>query len=98
MISQNIQTLRTREGMTQEGRAERLGVSRQAVAKWESDESMPDLDNASAIAALKTFNRAVGASAPDDQDRQERPCKRNSSRWIWKTAPPEMPSRKDSSR
>lgn len=35
-LSENLQYLRTRQGMTQEQLAERLEVSRQSVSKWES--------------------------------------------------------------
>lgn len=52
MISQNISTLRTVCGLTQEELAARIGVSRQSVAKWESGESAPDLSNASALARV----------------------------------------------
>ena len=52
MISQNIATLRHLNELTQEELAARLGVSRQTVAKWEAAESMPDLVNAQALAAL----------------------------------------------
>lgn len=50
MISQNIQTLRRTHGLTQEQLAEKVGVSRQTVAKWESGESVPDLANSDALA------------------------------------------------
>lgn len=50
MISQNIQTLRRTHGLTQEQLAEKVGVSRQTVAKWESGESVPDLANGDALA------------------------------------------------
>lgn len=50
MISQNIQSLRTRTGLTQEELAERIGVARQTVAKWESGDALPDLPNAQALA------------------------------------------------
>lgn len=52
MISQNIQSLRFRDGLTQESLAEKLGVSRQTVAKWESGETIPDLVNAQALSHL----------------------------------------------
>ena len=43
-LSDRIQYLRKARGISQEGLAEQLGVSRQAVSKWESEQSMPDLD------------------------------------------------------
>ena len=52
MISQNIQAARKALGLTQEDLAGRLGVARQTVAKWESGESLPDLENAYALAKL----------------------------------------------
>lgn len=52
MISRNIQSLRKANNMTQEALAERVGVSRQAVAKWESGETVPDLANSAAIAEV----------------------------------------------
>lgn len=39
-------------GLSQEALADRLGVSRQAVSKWERVESSPDTDNLIALAAL----------------------------------------------
>ena len=36
---------RKQAGYTQEQIAEKIGVSRQAVAKWESGESMPDIES-----------------------------------------------------
>lgn len=52
MISQNIRRLRSITAMTQEELAEQLGVARQTVAKWESGDAVPDLDNAAALAKL----------------------------------------------
>lgn len=40
----NLQALRRRSGMTQEGLADALGVSRQSVSKWESDGSFPEME------------------------------------------------------
>lgn len=42
---QKIQTLRKQRGLTQEQLAQRLGVSRQAVSRWELDESLPETAN-----------------------------------------------------
>ncbi|MCM1523139.1 MAG: helix-turn-helix domain-containing protein [Ruminococcus sp.] len=52
MISMNLVSLRKQCGMTQEEVAERIGVSRQAVAKWEKGESVPDMYNCIALAEL----------------------------------------------
>lgn len=52
MLSENLLALRKRRHMTQEEVADRVGVSRQAVAKWESGESLPDIEKASALAKL----------------------------------------------
>ena len=42
---QKIQTLRKQRGLTQEQLAQRLGISRQAVSRWELDESLPETAN-----------------------------------------------------
>jgi len=42
-IGKKISTLRKEKGMTQDELAERLGVSAQAVSKWENDVSCPDI-------------------------------------------------------
>ena len=51
-FGQKLQTLRQRAGMSQDVLAERLGVSRQAVSRWERDETMPDPDKIVALADL----------------------------------------------
>lgn len=43
-LSEKIMTLRKRAGWSQEELAMRLDVSRQAVSKWEAEQSVPDLD------------------------------------------------------
>lgn len=48
-IGVKIQTLRKQKGMSQEQLAEALGVSRQAVSKWEAEQSVPDIDKIIAI-------------------------------------------------
>lgn len=49
-FQQRLYELRKKSGLSQEGLAELLGVSRQAVQKWEAGTSRPDLDNLSALA------------------------------------------------
>jgi transcriptional regulator with XRE-family HTH domain len=43
-IADRIQTLRKERGLSQEALADQLGVSRQAVSKWESGQSVPDTE------------------------------------------------------
>lgn len=43
-IADRIQYLRKSKGMSQEEFADKVGVSRQAVSKWESEQSTPDLE------------------------------------------------------
>lgn len=43
-IADRIQNLRKSKGMSQEELADRIGVSRQAVSKWESEQATPDLE------------------------------------------------------
>lgn len=43
-IAHRIQQLRKSRGISQEELADRIGVSRQAVSKWESGQSVPDLE------------------------------------------------------
>jgi transcriptional regulator with XRE-family HTH domain len=43
-FGEKLQKLRAREGMSQEGLAELLDVSRQAVSRWERDETMPETE------------------------------------------------------
>lgn len=43
-IADRIQSLRKSKGVSQEELADRIGVSRQAVSKWESEQSTPDVE------------------------------------------------------
>lgn len=52
MISMNLKTLRKAKGYSQEEVAEKINVSRQAVAKWESGDSIPDIIKCSELANL----------------------------------------------
>lgn len=44
-ISERLQQLRKKENYSQEQLAEMLGISRQAVSKWESRQGYPDINN-----------------------------------------------------
>lgn len=43
-MADRIQHLRKSRGMSQEELADKMGVSRQAVSKWESEQSSPDIE------------------------------------------------------
>ena len=51
-IGENIRLLRQRKGLTQEQVAQRLGVTYQAVSKWENGTNTPDIALLPQIAAL----------------------------------------------
>lgn len=52
MLSENLLWLRKSRHLTQEQVAGEIGVSRQALSKWETGESLPDIDNCVALAAF----------------------------------------------
>jgi AbrB family looped-hinge helix DNA binding protein len=52
MFKDNLIHLRKIKQLTQEDVADKVGVSRQAVAKWESGETVPDLDKCRLLAEL----------------------------------------------
>jgi len=52
ILGNRLQELRKKSGLSQEAFAEKLGVSRQAVSKWECGASLPDTDNLITISNL----------------------------------------------
>ena len=56
-LGQNIQNARRAQGLSQEALAEKIGVSRQALGKWEKDTALPGLDNLQALAAAHCWAR-----------------------------------------
>lgn len=51
-LGENIQAARKQKGLSQEALAERVGVSRQALGKWEKDTALPSLENLQALAGV----------------------------------------------
>ena len=51
-FAQKLQSVRKNSGLSQEELAERIGVSRQAVAKWESGQAYPDIGNLVTVSDL----------------------------------------------
>ncbi|MCK8060759.1 MULTISPECIES: helix-turn-helix domain-containing protein [unclassified Fusibacter] len=56
-LSTQLIELRKSRGYSQEALADKLGVSRQAVSKWERDEALPDIHNLSLLADV--FNISI---------------------------------------
>ena len=71
-FAEKLKTIRKQAGMSQERLAEKLGVSRQAVTKWETDTGIPDIENMMAISALfdisvdELLSNEKGAKKPAD--------------------------------
>ena len=52
MFSDNLVTLRKAKNMTQEELAEKLNVTRQTLSKWETGDSLPDIEKSRMIADI----------------------------------------------
>ena len=66
-LGERIQDYRKKGGLSQEALAERLGVSRQAVSKWEVDAAQPELDKVVALAkvfGITTDQLLLGTEPP----------------------------------
>ena len=70
MLKDNIAMLRNVNGYSQEEVAEKIGISRQAYAKWEKGESVPDVERCQKLAelygvtidSLVTFSGKIGVT------------------------------------
>lgn len=62
--------LRKESGFSQEALAEKIGLSRQAISKWERAEASPDTDNLMALAELygMTLSELLDTSMDEKQD------------------------------
>lgn len=58
-LGKKIKEARKQAGLSQEQLAEKLAVSRSAVAKWETDSGLPDVGN------LKALSRLLNVSVDD---------------------------------
>ena len=66
-LGERIAYYRKKAGYSQEGLAERLGVSRQAISKWETGEATPDAERIIALAAalgISTDTLLLGKEEP----------------------------------
>lgn len=74
-MAERLVARRKAAGYSQEALAAELGVSRQAVSKWERGEASPDTDNLIALAGLYgvTLDELLfGKASPDPKDAGEK--------------------------
>ena len=70
-LGESFYNARKKKGMSQEEVAEKVGVSRQAVAKWESGETVPDILNCNALAEL--YDVSLDSLIHYDQEKEHMP-------------------------
>lgn len=68
-LGNNLYQARKNKGLSQEAAAEKLGVSRQTISKWETDETLPDIRQAKRLAVL--YGLSLDALIEFDADVQE---------------------------
>lgn len=72
-LSDNLKSIRKKYNLSQEQLAEKLGVSRQAVSKWESGQSYPEMDKVLLICKLFDYNidELMNESVKEINERKE---------------------------
>lgn len=70
-LGERIQALRKEKGISQEELAAQMGISRQAVSKWESGQSIPDLEKVVLLSEYfeTTTDYLLKGTAPTQQKR-----------------------------
>ena len=68
-LGNSLASARKKSGFSQEEVAERLGVSRQTISKWESSETLPDIRQSKQLAVL--YHLTLDALIDFDLDQQE---------------------------
>lgn len=67
MLKENLISLRNMHGLSQEEIAEVIGISRQAYAKWERGETVPDIDKCAKLADY--YQTTVDALIRNDENK-----------------------------
>ena len=78
-VGRNIAQLRLSQGMTQERLAQRMGVTPQAVSKWENDLNYPDIAALPGLAALLGTSVDALLTVPDDGAQADGPAQASAS-------------------
>lgn len=71
-LGSNLYQARKKSGLSQENVAEVLGVSRQTISKWETDETLPDIRQSKRLAMLyhMTLDELIQFDADEQQVEQ----------------------------
>lgn len=80
-FSEKLKEIRKNEGLSQEQLAEKIGVSRQAITKWETGKGLPDVENMVIIAEI--FKTTLDELLRDSAARQEKKTPVYSSETIY---------------
>lgn len=72
-LAKLIYTRRKAKGLSQEQLAESLGVARQTVSKWETGETLPDVESLRKLAIVLGFSadEALGIPKPVNEDEDD---------------------------
>lgn len=87
-LGEKIYKLRTKRSMTQEQLAEKIGVSRQSVSKWETDSAIPDIEKLKLLAEIfeVSITELLGMECEEDTKRKDEKeriehCQKEIKRW-----------------
>lgn len=71
-FGQKLKEIRKNEGLSQEQLAEKIGVSRQAITKWETGKGLPDIENMMILAEIfkTTLDELVSQAIPQNKIRK----------------------------
>ena len=81
-LSENLKIIRKENNLSQEQFAEQIGVSRQAVSKWESDQSYPEMDKVLLICKLYGYGIDELMNENVSNVKEERQYKNNINKYI----------------
>ncbi len=70
-FGQKLKEIRKTQGLSQEQLAEKIGVSRQAITKWETGKGMPDIENMMILAEIfkTTLDELVSQAMPQHDEK-----------------------------
>ena len=73
MIGERLKELRKLNNLSQEQVAKELNITRQAISKWETDKTMPDIENI--ILLSKLYNVSL-ESIMGEEEEKNRACEK----------------------